>query len=93
MNETTHSANLQKAIAGKKSETLGSREQRSASLKSESPDNGRKSPLSPENSMESTAIQIGRDDYKAFIFTCPFEAWSDDAKEWLQGQRLEADHK
>lgn len=42
---------------------------------------------------ESDATQIGRDDAKAFVFTCPFEAGSDDAQEWATGQQLESGRK
>lgn len=47
-------------------------------------------PTSAPEPDESNAMTIGRDDAKAFVFTCPFEAGSNDAKEWDDGQRLES---
>lgn len=42
---------------------------------------------------ESDAMSIGRDDYRAYEFSCPFEAGSEDAGQWMLGQRMESDGK
>lgn len=42
---------------------------------------------------ESDAMQIGRDDAKAFVTACPFPQGSGAKREWREGQQRERDGK